>query len=969
MENGKPSLVPSDADRMELRALVAQFGENIEEYKDQKYNEDRVRSEFIDKFFRLLGWDMGNDTGTGEVIRQDDVKISGRTKKPDYGFYIGKNLKFFLEAKKPAVDIKGGASPAEQIRLYGWNKKLPISILTDFEEFAVYDTRIKPKSGATKKEPASVARPFYCTFREYEEKFDEIYALCSRGAVAGGSLDAFAGKTKGSSEVDADLLQQIEIWRMSLAKNIYKHNENLSVFDINTAVQKMIDRIMFLRIAEDRGIEKENLLLETTRAADVYAELKKIFGQAVTKYNAGLFAKDDCIDSVYIDDKELKEIIENLYYPRSPYLFDVLPVEILGSIYERFLGKTIRLTAKQVKVEEKPEVKKAGGVYYTPQYIVDYIVQNTVGEKIKGKTPEEIAEIQICDPACGSGSFLIGAYQCLLDYHLAYYTQAKNVQAAIKDRRMYNTSSGAYKLTIAEKQRILTNSIFGVDIDAQAVEVSKLSLYLKLLEGETMEAEEQNRFAHSSMALLPSLEENIKCGNSLIGTDIRKQQDFSFNDDALCRMNPFDWISEFPAVFREGARTGRPVPRSDKDVAVVRGGFDVVLGNPPYVRPHKIDEYWKKYFWKEYKTFVAKSDMYSCFMEKGINILRWNGLIGFIVPITWTSLESFLSIREYILDKCAIVQMAQLPKKVFDKATVETCIFVFKKQITDGNQIINIFRVNSDSTSSPIRSFLQSEIKNSHLSNFQLYGRDFGKKIIEKVKNIGMPLDNYVSLTYGFKTADDEKFLSKKKINKDYKPFIRSADIFRYRFNMPGEYVWYVPEVMIKNKSTARPGNIERFLSEKIIVARMGNMLIASYDNGGLFVKDAMLLLKKSGISLKYILALINSRLMNYYYQEYFVTIDVLKNALLSLPIAHIRLDNASDKQKHDNLVSLVDKMLELKQKEASEQDTQRKNILLRFINDIDKEIDAAVYALYGLTEEEIAIVEGLNHNKALSHE
>jgi adenine-specific DNA-methyltransferase len=246
----------------------------------------------------------------------------------------------------------------------------------------------------------------------------------------------------------------------------------------------------------------------------------------------------------------------------------VLPIEILGSIYERFLGKTIRL--RTVKgdthtaiIEEKPEVKKAGGVFYTPQYIVDYIVKNTVGEKINSKTPEDIANIKICDPACGSGSFLVGAYQYLLNYHLDYYSEAKNVKAAIKNEKIYEVAFKSYKLTIEEKQRILTNCIFGVDIDSQAVEVTKLSLYLKLLENEGNEAEGW-LFKYTDKTLLPSLEDNIKCGNSLIGTDFYAQPELNLTDDERIKVNCFDWGKGFADIFKAG-------------------GFDVIIGNPPYV--------------------------------------------------------------------------------------------------------------------------------------------------------------------------------------------------------------------------------------------------------------------------------------------------------------------------------------------------------------------------------------------------
>jgi type I restriction-modification system DNA methylase subunit len=931
----------------QLHSLVSLFSSNIAQYKGSQYDEANTRTDFIDKFFALLDWDISNNQAFSEtyreVVREDKVKIDGSQKAPDYSFRIGGYRKFFVEAKKPAVNIKDAAEPAYQVRRYAYTAKLPLSILTNFEEFAVYDTRIKPD----KNDKVGKERIFYCTYDQYEQHFDFICNTFSKNAILKGSFDKYIEEfknKKGTSEVDIELLALIEEWRVELAKNIAKNNSALSVYNLNTAVQRIIDRIVFLRIAEDKGIEDENLLLSVAKTANVYEKLILLFTKANVKYNSGLFTGVDWINDIHIDDKVLSNIIVNLYYPECPYEFSVLPVEILGSIYERFLGKTIRFRAIKgdihtAIIEEKPEVKKAGGVYYTPQYIVDYIVKNTVGEKIKNKTPDEISSIKICDPACGSGSFLVGVYQYLLNYHLDYYTQAKNVKSALKNAKIYEAAFQSYKLTIEEKQRILTSSLFGVDIDSQAVEVTKLSLYLKLLENEGKEAKDW-LFRYSDYTLLPSLEDNIKCGNSLIAKDFYSQGNLDFTDDDRIKVNCFNWEEGFEEIFKAG-------------------GFDVVVGNPPYVRPHNIESYVKEYFWKHYVTFVAKSDMYSCFMEKGINIVKEEGVFGFIVPHTWTSLESFTSIRKYILENCAIIQLVQLPKKVFADATVETCIFVFKKQQKHKEQIINVYRVDQNSDTSSVRKFPQDEIKNAHLYNFQLYGRDAGQKIIEKIKTAGIPLDNYIKLVYGFKTADDEKFISQKKISKDYKLFIRSADIFRYRHNVPNEYVWYVPDVMIKNRKSARPGEIDRFLSEKIIVARMGKELIASYDSGGLFVKDAMLLLNRDTVSLKYILAILNSRLMNYYYKEYFITIDVLKNALLSLPFPILDLSIKADKTKHDRLVSLVDKMLELKQKEAAELNQQLKTMIARQIDGVDKAIDTAVYGLYNLTEDEIKVVEG----------
>ena len=541
-----------------LKQLVSQFKANIKQYKSQNYDEANTRVDFIDKFFELLDWDVRNIQGFAEqyreVVREDRVQIEGKAKAPDYSFRIGGIRKFFVEAKKPLVYIKEEIDPAYQVRRYGYTAKLPLSILTDFEEFAIYDTRIKPN----KNDKADVARIFYCTYEEYEKYFDFIYGTFSKTAILKGSFDRYVEENKnkkGSSEVDSEILKTIEEWRTELAKNIALRNSDIDIYNLNTAVQRIIDRIMFLRIAEDKDIEKYENLLKATETKDVYKNLNKLFIKANDKYNSSLFKEEKWLSDLIIDDKVLVSIVKGLYYPDCPYEFSILPVEILGNIYEQFLGKTIKF--RNVKgghtaiVEEKPEVRKSGGVYYTPRFIVNYIVENTVGEKIRGKNPEEISKIKICDPACGSGSFLVDAYQYLLNYHLAYYTDEKNIKKALKEGKIYQIGENSYKLTIEEKQRILVNNIYGVDIDPQAVEVAKFSLYLKLLENENKEAEGY-LFKHTDLKLLPSLEDNIKCGNSLIGSDFYKDKDVSlFDKNEMRKIYAFDWGKVFPNVFKK----------------------------------------------------------------------------------------------------------------------------------------------------------------------------------------------------------------------------------------------------------------------------------------------------------------------------------------------------------------------------------------------------------------------------------
>ena len=551
-----------------VHELVSKFDQHRKEYQTHK-NETELRREFLDPFFEALGWDVFNKKSYSErfkeVMHEASVEVEGQAKAADYAFRVGDKTIFLVEAKKPSVNIGINPETAFQLRRYGWSAKLPISILTDFEQLAVYECQTKP----SKTDKASYGRIKMYHYSEYVEKWDEIAEVFSYSAVMKGAFENFVEGTKGkkgTEQVDDAFLEEIERWRDMLARNIVLRNEQIQTErEVNFAVQMIIDRIIFLRIGEDRGIEPEGQLQHIGNGTQIYRELVALFRRADTRYNSGLFhfseekgqssSPDSLTPGLQIDDKVLKDILRNLYYPESPYVFTYLSADILGQVYERFLGKVIRLTAgHQAKVEEKPEVRKAGGVYYTPTYIVNYIVENTVGKLLEGKTPQQAVSIKVLDPACGSGSFLLGAYQYLLDWHVRWYSEnGPEKWAKGSSPVVYQAVGGDWRLTTPEKKRILLDNIHGVDIDAQAVEVTKLSLLLKVLEGES------GQLRLGFERALPDLGANIKCGNSLIGPDYYEehQSTLGFADDAdRYRVNAFDWKAEFPTVFIQGGFRG-----------------------------------------------------------------------------------------------------------------------------------------------------------------------------------------------------------------------------------------------------------------------------------------------------------------------------------------------------------------------------------------------------------------------------
>lgn len=704
--------------------LCQTFVLHREHYRSGQYNETELRREFLDPFFKALGWDVDNEHGYADaykdIIHEDAIRMGTTLKAPDYCFRIGGTRKFFVEAKKPSVNIEADIAPAYQLRRYGWSAKLPLCILSDFEEFAVYDTRVKPE----KSDRPSKARTLYITCDQYADRWEEIAAVFSRDAVLKGSFDKYAETSKqkrGTGTVDEAFLQEIERWRDLLARHLALRNDTLSVRDLNYAVQKTIDRIIFLRICEDRGTEDYGRLQALLNGARTYPRLVEMFRRADDRYNSGLFhfgdergragEPDTLTPDLAIDDAVLKEILATLYYPESPYEFSVLPADILGQVYEQFLGKTIRLTAgHQAKVEEKPEVRKAGGVYYTPSYIVDYIVRNTLGRLLDGDDPAKpvpistakATDLKLLDPACGSGSFLIVAYQYLLDWHLRQYTadaatgafdaNKARKNAVGKAPRVYQASGDVWRLTTAERKRILLNNVHGVDIDSQAVEVTKLSLLLKVLEGETQQ-QLQRDFISERQRILPDLDNNIKCGNSLIGPEIYRQQQLTLlAEEDRYRINVFDWRQTFPQVFG----------RND-------AGFDAIVGNPPYIRI-QVMKAWAPVEVEQYKTLYRSAsagnyDIYVVFVERAIQLLRSTGGLGYILPHKFFNAKYGRALREIIAEGRHLRHFVHFgDQQVFagattytallflDKANVENCDYRFVNRLDDWRAELDVER-------------------------------------------------------------------------------------------------------------------------------------------------------------------------------------------------------------------------------------------------------------------------------------
>jgi len=802
-------------------------------------------------------------------------------------------------------------------------------------------------------------------YKDYVSRWNEIVEIFSPEAVRKGSFAKYAegmkGK-KGTADVDDAFLQEIERWREALAKNIALRNDDIDIAGLNYSVQMTIDRIVFLRICEERGIEPENQLLEITNTDKVYEELCELFKRADTKYNSGLFhfkqekeqgsRPDDLTLTLNIDDKILKDIISNLYYPKSPYAFLYIPADILGQVYERFLGKVIRLTAgHQAKVEEKPEVRKAGGVYYTPTYIVEYIVKNTVGKLVENReqrvvTPADVAKLKIVDPACGSGTFLLGAYQFLLDWHLNWYA-ANEPEKWEKQKAILKVGDG-YRLTTAKKKEILLNNIHGVDIDAQAVEVTKLSLLLKVLENAS------GQLGLGMERVLPDLGNNIKCGNSLIGFDYFEGQ--LLPDEAeRARVNPFDWKTEFKEV-------------------LAKGGFDAVIGNPPYGADFNQDT--RHYLARKFGVSVNIADSFVLFVNRSLSLLKEGGLQGFIIPSTWLYMPTYTAFRKSLLGNCKFEQVTLFRKPVFENVVVETCVEILQSSQPLDNKFEFLEVKNEPENLMGSSAFVrQKSLFDQEESNFLQKDESNEYKVFSKIAKHGIAFGKVSLIVCGLtpyrkgkgkppqtqEIVESKAYDSSRKLDKTYRQYLMGRDFHRYSWRIQ-ESRWISYGDWIAEPRYAAPFDDD----VKVVIRQTADSIIAQIDNNQyLSLKNVHnVRITDKNLDYPYLLGLLNSRLLTWWYRQLIpekgrVFAEVKVVNLSKLPIRPIDFSDPAEKAQHDKMVSLVEQMLAAHKALSAAQSPAEQERLQRQIQVTDKAIDSLVYELYGLSEEEIKIVEG----------
>jgi type I restriction-modification system DNA methylase subunit len=993
--------------KKELTDLVNSFHKNIAHLKLATYDESSLRNDFITPFWHSLGWDVYNKQGLTQTLRdvqiESRVDVAGKKKRADYLFRTGGNERFVCEAKKPHEDLKKWAFQAQR---YAFNLRLRIATLGNFDSLQIFVVGGKPDKAA----PWAICKQWHYT--EYVAQAQAIWDLFGRENVANGALERYV-ETLPKKEikekarqgwlipkervrtVDADFLEFIEDERAELARVLVEENkgEKWEASSLNECIERILDRILFVRICEDRDIDTGKTLerilddweqVKHNRPA-LYPLLVSHFNVLDESFNGALFKVGHMSESLDVPDDFLVDIIRELSSEDSPYLFSTLPVEILGSVYEQFIGKVVIFTRSGTPtIVDKPDVRKAGGVYYTPRYVVDYIVAKTVGALVHGKTPKEVEKFSIVDPSCGSGSFLIRVFEWLCQYYLEWYHAHPKEQ---KERFCYKDEQGNLHLTTHLKRQIMLNNVFGVDVDYQAVEVTMLSLYLKILEGETRSTLGKQRSFFPKETFLPDLGDNIKCGNSLIGTDYHEQMSLlsgSDEEEHSGTTNAFDWEHEFSEIMEKKK-------------------FDVVVGNPPWGASFNDDQ--REYLAKKYSNVVARMvDSYIYFIGKATELLSKPGVLGFIVPSTILNQVDASPVRELLLDR-GLSHVISLGQGVFGTKVLNTStIVVSRARHADSEMSLgDLSSLRLDDRPAALlkvgyeewESWKKLVASDPHLTYFltdrestRILGRlrkkhaALSESLVGTIQR-GVSPDiaaAHVITKADAKTLKLEKELLKRSLSgsqiRRYEPFRsdqfiiytgRETDIQTYpnikAFMKQFRSNNSCPEVADKKHpwyALHRPRDPEIFKSPKFIGLTTTKKIELVYDEeDDLFVTDAMYVFTpKKGIDPWALMAVMQSKAFLFLYRisnqgESRVIPQIKAAKLEPLPIPE--LAGSADVK---TLSRNTKKLLELNEKLSEANSEKTKTALERLIWAKERHNEEVVCKLYGLSKPEIALVE-----------
>ena len=915
-----------------MKSEITKLIEKYNREKGKRYNEEATKNDFILPLFKILGW---NTEDSNEVSKEEN--ISG--KRVDYGFRIDGIPKFFLEAKGLDEDLEGSrlvkgrqVTYAEQAINYAYYKGCNWAILTNFKGIIVYDAWAKANSQSSFR--------FAIWVDSLLSDFESVYLL-SKEAFEQGLLDKKYSTKSRKRPITEQLLLDFTNFRAILSKDVYALNKskNLTEEELDEAIQRLFDRLIFIRNCEDRELEPYELLSalrqwKESRKGTLVGKLRELFVHFDDTYNSKIFSKHLC-DQVDISDTVLSRILDGLYTTEDgsiQYDFSLIDADVLGNIYEQYLGHILKKTEKRTKLTESKAKRKEEGIYYTPSYIVDYIVRNTVGELIKNKKID-VSKIRVLDPACGSGSFLIKTFDVLNEYHSKKEGYSQN--------KLDMSGTGT---TYSTKLSILKDNIFGVDLDKQAVDIAQLNLLLKV-------AEKKRR--------LPILQQNIKNGNSLI------------DDPNLAGDKAFKWNEEFAEIMHSS-------------------GFDVVVGNPPWGA--ELNNAYGYLVNKFSDVSVEEVDSYKMFIKQGLKLTKNDGYFSFIVPSTLLYSIRYRDVRKLLLEH-KLESLIDLGDGVFGKSkvTAPCCIFVVKKRNTKFKTSIKCIDVSHLKNNkekaiaiSEQRNILHIKQERFETTPFNCFYLDLDPvkdKILEKMKkgsklfgDVCESCDagiNYKTIGRGKVRggAIGEKFLyGGKKENADDIPYLRGSDIWRYGLRFNDNYMRSNFEELIDRKNGDVVGFNKKFFSlpEKLLSRQTASHLIATYDNKQFYTNRTLHSHKvrdefSKDFPLKFVLALFNSELLDFYYQQ----IKSKRGKSRAMPQVNLSFIRQLPlkvvlKKDRDKIVGLVDKILMLNNEiiRFGDKQTEERKRLEDKIRAIDTEINNLIYKIYGITEEEKKVIE-----------
>lgn len=928
-----------------LKELVNQFSSaNMNKEYVNAQNEEWVKWNYIEPLLEILGWKRTD-------IEKEYRVLKGRA---DYLLKIGNEEALVVEAKKVSVPLS--EEEGRQAVSYAYHRKIKFAVLTNFKEVRVYHALTNIRNIDKNLLRFETGGYFRFTFDQFIDNFDKLSFL-SRESIEKKEMDKLLSKKeeKTAKSIDESILDDLLEIREWLSKDLKKLRAHLTKEQIDEIVQIFIDRLIFMRSVEDRGLEERDFLLKMVKDFQegrtdkrLWESLKIKFKIFDKEYNSKLFAEGILEKEGFFDEQTLGKVIKELYFgnegQQERYMFDEIPGDLLGTIYEQYLGTILQGTEKRVTLDASSGKRKKMGIYYTPAYIVDYIVKNTVYEYIKDKTIDEILEINIVDPACGSGSFLIKAFECV----------CKVIEEKLKKGERGKALSFheyKYRLSLGQKALILTSCIYGVDLDEKAIELAQLNLLLKLLEEETAETRKR---------ILPNMRDNIKCGNSLI------------DDPAVAGDKAFKWEAQFPEAFS-------------------KGGFDIVIGNPPYVRQEELSSI-KKYLSEHYKVYESTADLFIYFFEKELNIIKKEGLFGMIVSNKWLKAGYGQKLRTFLKDYSLESFLDFGDLQIFEGATTYPCILKIRKN-NQRKKSIEFCQIKTLSFPS-LEAYFQKNKSLIYQENLEdegwnLKGKDISF-ILDKIHRVSVPLKEYIhgetyrgiltGLSEAFvitQTTRDELIKSNKNSIDIIKPFLTGSEVRRYNIEFEKKYIiltkigvdlknypailkwltkfknalekrWDKGEYWYELRSCNYYGLFEK---PKLVYGVMTTQPRFTIDTEGYFVNNANFFIPTED---KKLLGILNSKL------GWFLISNSCTQIRGGYQLIWKYFGNVSiSKENSSILESLVNNMLVLQNKfHDSKGSGNEKERLEQQIKNIDYEIDQEVYKLYGITKEEQQTIE-----------